>query len=283
MSKPVDITTLVITAICLCLAGICLFAHLSHRRRHSIRYLPSRIPKNLGDMFPFQPGIPQIIHQTAPEDIKKWHPHWSSCQASWGKIFPEYTYMLWNDDDLEKLIREDFPWFLPTYLAYPRHIKRVDACRYFILYKYGGIYADMDYEVFRHFAHLLPPDKVSVCESPYKENENCQNALMASPVGHPFWLVVFRSLFRWRDYKNVLKSTGPILLDYAIEKDGTGKVHILPHDQFNPHRENQEFENTSLLYTRHHGTMVWLSKEKGTAFQCARARSHNLAGVNFAP
>lgn len=42
------------------------------------------------------------------------------------------------------LLQETFPWFLPTFLAYPYQIQRVDAIRYFILYHYGGVYMDLD-------------------------------------------------------------------------------------------------------------------------------------------
>lgn len=42
------------------------------------------------------------------------------------------------------LLQDHYPWFLPTYLAYPYHIQRVDAIRYFLLYHYGGVYIDLD-------------------------------------------------------------------------------------------------------------------------------------------
>lgn len=40
--------------------------------------------------------------------------------------------------------QEHYPWFLPTFLAYPYSIQRVDAIRYFLLYHHGGIYIDLD-------------------------------------------------------------------------------------------------------------------------------------------
>lgn len=40
--------------------------------------------------------------------------------------------------------QEHYPWFLPTYLAYPYAIQRVDVIRYFLLYHYGGVYIDLD-------------------------------------------------------------------------------------------------------------------------------------------
>ena len=40
--------------------------------------------------------------------------------------------------------QNEYPWFLSTYISYPYDIQRVDAIRYFILHKYGGVYVDLD-------------------------------------------------------------------------------------------------------------------------------------------
>jgi len=72
-------------------------------------------------------NIPKIIHQIAPIDIKKWHPLWKECQETWKLKFPrpEYKYKLWNDEeDLENLIKNDFPFFLKIYKKYSRKNKQ---------------------------------------------------------------------------------------------------------------------------------------------------------------
>ena len=52
---------------------------------------------------------------------------------------------MWTDRRLRAFIASYYPWFLPIYLRYDQHIKRVDAARYFLLYHYGGVYADLDF------------------------------------------------------------------------------------------------------------------------------------------
>ncbi len=99
---------------------------------------------------------------------------------------------MWTDEDLDNLIKNDFPYFYDIYKGYDVNIKRIDMARYFILYKYGGIYADMDYICFKNFYNLMPQDKVSISESDWQENEYMQNALMISPKEHPFWLDVIK-------------------------------------------------------------------------------------------
>ena len=44
-------------------------------------------------------------------------------------------------------IAKEYNWFLETYDAYPYPIQRADALRYFVVYHYGGIYADLDLQV----------------------------------------------------------------------------------------------------------------------------------------
>jgi mannosyltransferase OCH1-like enzyme len=115
-------------------------------------------------------NIPKIIHQTAPRDKSKWKEEWHSCQQTWKDLFPEseYKHVMWNDDDLENLISNDFPWYYDIYKSYKKNIQRIDIARYFILYKYGGIYADMDYMCMKNFYDTLPSNKVSISESPYQ-------------------------------------------------------------------------------------------------------------------
>ena len=93
---------------------------------------------------PMSLGIPKIIHQTAPADTKKWPQVWHKCQQTWKKHFPTYQYIMWTDEDLNNLIQTQFPEFWGIFKGYDKNIKRFDVARYFILYKYGGIYLDMD-------------------------------------------------------------------------------------------------------------------------------------------
>ena len=60
-----------------------------------------------------------------------------------------------TDATQRQLIADHFPWFLATYDGYPSYIQRRDAARYFIVYKHGGVYADLDYECTKPFAPVL--------------------------------------------------------------------------------------------------------------------------------
>jgi mannosyltransferase OCH1-like enzyme len=203
--------------------------------------------------------IPKIIHQTAPSDMKKWPKKWIECQKSWKRCFPEgeWIHIMWTDEDLDQLIRIEFPFFYKTFKGYPKQIQRVDMARYFILYKYGGIYADMDFECMRNFYNTLNQKNVCIAESPYKENENLHNSLMCSPPSHPFWEQVFKEAELTKNISNVLTSTGPRLVDRAYNAyPNKEKVTILPEKLYNPSKNSADFNNP-MVYCKHYLTTVW--------------------------
>ena len=225
----------------------------------------------------FEGDIPRIIHQTAPADKSKWHALWEPCQESWRTKFPDYEYRFWSDEDLERLVQTKYSWFYDTYKGYDRNIKRIDAARYFILYEYGGIYADMDFECINNFEHVIPQGKVSIAESPYKDDgrgETHQNALMISPPKHPFWEKVFKLLELNKTKTDVLYATGPQIIVQAIKESDDSDVNTLESEKFAP-AHDKNFKSAwkngiktpqaitdPTIFTRHHGTGVWGSQTK---------------------
>ena len=94
--------------------------------------------------------IPKTIHycwfgkSEMPELAKK-------CIASWHKYMPEYEYKLWNEDN--------FDVYSVPYTKEAYDVKKYafvsDYVRLYALNKEGGIYLDVDFEVFKSFEDLL--------------------------------------------------------------------------------------------------------------------------------
>lgn len=180
--------------------------------------------------------VPKIVHQQwktsddVPERFRKW-------RAEFLRLFPEpqYAHYLWTDVTMRELIAGRFPWFLNTYDAYPKPIQRADAFRYFVMYEYGGLYADMDYRPLVNFWNWLPADRPAFIESPHRFTENVQNSLMSSPAKHPFWNETFEVLAaRAGGYlhgSDVLYTTGPKMLDEAARRY-KGETAVLPCEIF---------------------------------------------------
>lgn len=88
--------------------------------------------------------IPKIIHYCwfgrgpLPELAQK-------CIASWKKYLPDYEIKEWNEDNFDVNI---IPYTAEAYQA-KKYAFVSDYARFWVLYKYGGIYFDTDVEVIR--------------------------------------------------------------------------------------------------------------------------------------
>ena len=135
--------------------------------------------------------------------------------------------MLWDDDDNRSFIANEFPWFLPMYDDFPAPIFRADAVRPFFLFRYGGLYADMDTEC------LLPLSTMTISGDivlgqmgrKAKSTNAIPNAIMASKPFQLFWLLVIALMIEKAERvgaRDLMKAgpepfTGPVLLHEAFD------------------------------------------------------------------
>ena len=89
--------------------------------------------------------IPDILHQTwksktdIPEQFRLW-------RQSFAALNPDTEIRLYDDADNRALLAGTFPGLLPIYDSFPAEIFRCDYIRAIYLYKYGGYYADLDFQ-----------------------------------------------------------------------------------------------------------------------------------------
>lgn len=98
-------------------------------------------------------NICKIIHQTCKDN--KPPKKYQKFIDSWKDKHPDYEYKLWTDEDNDNLVRTDFPEFYEMYKGFGHFMMRVDFARYCILYKYGGLYVDLDFECIKPIDMLL--------------------------------------------------------------------------------------------------------------------------------
>ncbi len=162
--------------------------------------------------------IPPSIFQTwkSKTDIP---PHFAQWSASLRRLNPAFAYALWDDADNRAFIAREFSWFLPTYDAYPAEIYRADVVRYFYLYLYGGIYADMDTECLRPLDALTQRPGVVLGRMGSDDDfpHAVPNAIMASAPRCDFWLLVMALLLHLSRYRGQPEQvTGPVVLQSAL-------------------------------------------------------------------
>ena len=126
--------------------------------------------------------IPCTFHQIwvgkkpFPEKYKKWQETW--------KAVPGWSYKLWTDEDVEKL---DFP-NKEIYLQEKNMGARADILRIEILYQFGGVYADTDFELLQpeYFTLLNRSLDFYTCLQPLDlERFVIANGLIGSVPHHP--------------------------------------------------------------------------------------------------
>ena len=141
--------------------------------------------------------IPKIIHQTY-RDATSLPEIYAMCARQIAALHPDYEYKFWSDNDMYAFMRSEFPTYWSKFVALPRMIMQIDMFRYFLMYKYGGVYADMDYYMLRPLDGIiagkelmLPVNHESLDGAPLCIG----NCIFASRPGHPFWRKLMDSLF----------------------------------------------------------------------------------------
>lgn len=102
------------------------------------------IPKYLSSRTgaTYDQRIPKIIWQTMKTNVvPKIMKDYSN---SWIEQNPEYEYRFFDDKDIYQFIDAEFPEYISAYKKIKHGAVQADLWRYLILYKYGGVYADID-------------------------------------------------------------------------------------------------------------------------------------------
>lgn len=106
--------------------------------------------------------IPKVIHycwfgrNPLPELAQK-------CIASWRKFFPDYEIKEWNEDNFDVNM---IPYTAEAYRA-KKYAFVSDYARFWILYKYGGLYFDTDVEVIRPMDDIIARGPFMGCENEF--------------------------------------------------------------------------------------------------------------------
>lgn len=160
-------------------------------------------------------SIPKTLFQTwKTKELPFPFSYWAS---TFKDVNPNFGYTLWDDDDNRRFIEDQYPWFLPTYDAFPAEIYRADAVRYFHLYHFGGAYADLDTEFLQPLDWVCDQGGVVLGRmgtNPGFEH-SIPNAMMFSETREEFWLLVFSLMMTADRNKRPEYVTGPVMLKTA--------------------------------------------------------------------
>ncbi len=210
-----------------------------------------------------KPMIPKIIHgiwfsdDPMPELYQR-------CLESWRKYAPDYEIKIWN----LKTYKPELCLFFDQAIAHRNWSFASDYARADLLYRFGGIYMDLDVEMLRPIDDLLYNDAYMGFES--LDRIECGSGMGAKP-GHP----ILREICESYENRPYLKmdgswdnSTCPVRYTQVIEKHGLIKnggfqfvddITIYPFEVLT----GKSFDtgiiyNTELSYTLHHHNGSWI-------------------------
>lgn len=166
--------------------------------------------------------IPKIFHhiwlgnKDIPDGCK-------DCLKIMKELHPDFQFILWKDNDAEIFMKNDFPEYYEKYNKLERQMMKIDYLRFFIVYKYGGIYTDLDYYMFRKY-DKLDYEVVLPCSRETNDGivEKIGNCIFAAIPQHDFFKKVI----------NTLLTLDRSSVDFSIDKNldcnilGTGPAFL---------------------------------------------------------
>ena len=186
---------------------------------------------------------------------------------------PNYRIVLWREEDAEALLKKDFPRYFSAFLFLEPIIRRVDYIRFFILFKYGGIYLDMDYFALRSFDEYFT-DYPQYKDSDIVLSKSCYgpwitNSIMMSRPGCKFWKFCYESskngtLIPWwgtlQNHIETACTTGPHFMTIAHQtyKELNCNIEKITVEE-PPFFVAQEFKDA--IYTWHEGHTSWIKSD----------------------
>ncbi len=203
--------------------------------------------------------IPKIVHQTwKTAEFEYWV--FKRSQASIREHLGAWDYRFWTDEDLERLVRDNYPQYHPRWSALDRPIKRVDMARCFLLHRFGGIYADLDF-IFKQPLEELLDRRYRLYfyrshESIAKGWQFLGNAFMMAVPGESFWLELVEYQLSLPANTPVLHHTGPQSIGAFWETlQERSHIRIFGPDEFD--NEHCEAGVGASRYGHHVRTATW--------------------------
>ena len=207
--------------------------------------------------------IPKIVHYCwfgrgqMPELALK-------CIESWKKYLPDYEIRQWNEDTFDV---NSVPYVKEAYES-RKFAFVTDYVRLWALEREGGLYMDVDFEVYRPFDELMEQYDAFAGYEGSKRNPVMMGVLAAK--AHHLWIQGMLQTYADRAFVladgslDMTPNTG-YFLDWMLERGfmNNGKeqdfmgVHILPVECFCPGLTTGENLRCERTYCEHKGLHSW--------------------------
>ena len=191
------------------------------------------------------------------------------CIASWHRHMPDWEFKLWNEDNFDvnstPYTREAYEVGKMAFVS--------DYVRLWALEREGGMYMDVDFEVYKPFDDLLHHHAFAGVEG---SKRNPVMMGVCASEAHGEWVTEMLHLY---DGLRFLKPDGTLDLTTNVQRltaamaanglrqDGTEQdykdLHVFPVDYFSPRHTTGEYIRTENTYCEHKGLTSWSEHKKG--------------------
>jgi mannosyltransferase OCH1-like enzyme len=150
------------------------------------------------------------------------HPSVKNKIEYYRNLNPEYKYHLFTDDDMDIFVNNNFEGEIAdTYNKLNIIVAKVDFWRYLILYKYGGVYLDMDSSIEKPLNELIKEEDEAIITAEGNPNLYVQWALIFSkehPILKKTIELVVDNIKNNKYLNDIHKMTGPTVYSKAINE-----------------------------------------------------------------
>lgn len=192
-----------------------------------------------------------------------------NCIASWHKFMPDYEYKLWNEDNFDVNV---ISYTKEAYDA-RKYAFVSDYVRLWALEREGGVYLDVDFEVYKSFDDLLHWDAFAGFEGS-KYLPLMMGVIASCPCG--VWVKEQLEYYYDRHFVNENGSldltTNVRFVTECMRRQGfvqNGKeqdykdLHVFPVDYFCPRQTTGEYFRTENTYCEQKGLGSWSGNSCG--------------------
>ena len=169
---------------------------------------------------------------------------WNDCRRSLtDSLPPDWTYVFITDQKMYSFVLKEFPELYDKFMDLPHGVQRADVLRYLWLFKFGGVYLDLDYKILKNFTSYIDSLNVPlyVLHSANTSFIITNSFIVAKSGLHFFYNLAASScempLGAWWSFSkhtDIMSSTGPLAFDEAVRKSNLPYC-VLPNDLFLPY------------------------------------------------
>ena len=165
-------------------------------------------------------------------------PHLAAYVASWRDVNPDWEVIVWDTERLEATLDATLDLFERAE-SITTHVGqfRSDVARYELLYRFGGVYVDCDFEARRRIDPLVVGDAL-LFAAWETDDVWVNNAILAAPPGSAVLAAVVAGLeanVARHPHERPNVQTGPQYLT-PIVREHAGQVELWPSAWFYPYR-----------------------------------------------